>query len=398
MQHIDTVCGIASGQPDPLIIPFLSTSNQLKKLILLVSTPIKRVGTADNIARVLSLRGIKVEQVDIKDGDIWEQVQASLEQVVTRCNELGDKLAFNANGGTKPMAMAAFELCFNDNVPVFYVDGNDVQWLYKAEELDLEGEIIDQSLNLNMYFQSHGYEIEEQQRAQSSADMINLIENWTERDNAAEVASLNYFAKQAKKTLSVKVDYTNLKPNNHVTDLIYELEDCDLVTFENGELVKFKSEDARFFANGGWYELYVTRLLERINRDKFGGKGKVLSNVTFRPSKLTTKKHNKVKNEFDVVYLLGNRLFAFECKTADLSSSRNTDKNRVDDAVYKLGTVIDNLGGLSSQGVVMSYRKVEEFDKERAKLLGIEIMEHHRDKNIMIDRLTRLIGATTRRF
>ncbi|MFA0465415.1 DUF1887 family CARF protein [Vibrio breoganii] len=395
MKGIDIICAIASGQPDPLVIPFLSENMTCKHLILLVTERIRRSGNAENIAAALKSSSVKVECIDLDRGDSWDDIQQSLERVIAENS--GKTIAFNANGGTKPMAMAAFEVCYNESIPVFYVDGNNIDWLYQPKSLSLEPETVRKSLNMNMYFASHGYEIVEQQNLKRSSEINNLIDNWAERDNEKEVATLNFLAKNAENSLKVKVDYSKLPKNNQVTDLVYELEDCEMLTFKDGELIVFNSEEDRFFANGGWYELHVTRILEQINKDKFEGRGKVIPSVTFR-SKGMSQKHQNVKNEFDVVFLLENRLFAFECKTADLSSNTHSETNRVDDAVYKLGTMLDNLGGLNSKGAIVSYRKVKDIDRERAKLLGIEIIEHSIDKNILLDKITQMVTNSVRRI
>lgn len=184
-----------------------------------------------------------------------------------------------------------------------------------------------------------------------------------------------------------------------MTDLLEELQDCQMVDFSDSHTLHFVSEEARFFANGGWYEQYLTRLLRHINKEKFDGRGRVLSSVTFR-SKFMSEKHKNMKNEFDVVYILDNRLFAFECKTADLTqdSDKYANLNRVDEAVYKLGSMLHDLGGLSAKGVIVSYRPVHELDKERAKLLSIDIIEHKTQKNLLVEKLVNVIRHSTRRI
>lgn len=397
MNNVDIICAIASGQPDPIIIPFLSKENSCKHLVLFVSTKIKNEGQANNIAYVLKSRGIFVELIDISEEPTWENLQDAIEQTRTK---YADKIiAFNANGGTKPMIIAAYEKCYIDEIPVFYVNDNQIIWLYQPNNMSLETETIKETLNVNQYFSSHGYDLVEQKNSPTTVEINNLIDNWSERDNANEIGALNFLAKEAENTLKTKIDYQKLGKNNGVTDLLLELEDCQLVDYSSKDTLRFVSEEARFFCNGGWYEQYLTRLLRQINKEKFDGRGRVLSSVTFR-SKLMTEKAKNTKNEFDVVYILDNRLFAFECKTADLTreSSKYENLNRVDDAVYKLGSMLYDLGGLSAKGVIVSYRPVNELDKQRAKLLGIDIIEHKTQKNLLIDKLVNIIRNSSRRI
>lgn len=397
MNNIDIICAIASGQPDPIIIPFLSKENSCKHLVLFVSTKIKNEGQADNIAYVLKGRGISVDLMDISEEPTWDNLQDAIEEI--REKNPDKVIAFNANGGTKPMIIAAYEKCYIDEIPVFYVNDNQITWLYQPKEMNLDTETIQETLNINQYFSSHGYELVEQKNSSTTVELNNLIDNWSERDNANEIGALNFLAKDAENTLTTKIDYQKLGKNNGVTDLLVELEDCQMVDFGDRYTLRFVSEEARFFANGGWYEQYLTRLLRHINKEKFDGRGSVLSSVTFR-SKLMTEKAKNTKNEFDVVYILDNRLFAFECKTADLTrgSNKYANLNRVDEAVYKLGSMLHDLGGLSAKGVIVSYRPVNELDKERAKLLGIDIIEHKTQKNLLIDKLVNIISNSSRRI
>lgn len=397
MNNIDIICAIASGQPDPIIIPFLSKKNSCKHLILFVSSKIKDEGQADNIAYVLKARGITVDLMEISEEPMWENLQDAIEQ--TRAKYVDKIIAFNANGGTKPMIIAAYEKCYIDEIPVFYVNDNKLTWLYQPSNMNLAAETIEETLNINHYFLSHGYELVEQKNSPTTVELNNLIENWSERDNANEIGALNYLAKNAENTLKTKVDYQKLGKSRGVTNLLEELQDCQMVDFSDSHTLHFVSEEARFFANGGWYEQYLTRLLRHINKEKFDGRGRVLSSVTFR-SKFMSEKHKNMKNEFDVVYILDNRLFAFECKTADLTqdSDKYANLNRVDEAVYKLGSMLHDLGGLSAKGVIVSYRPVHELDKERAKLLSIDIIEHKTQKNLLVEKLVNVIRHSTRRI
>lgn len=397
MNNIDIICAIASGQPDPIIIPFLSKKNSCKHLILFVSSKIKDEGQADNIAYVLKARGITVDSMEISEEPMWENLQDAIEQ--TRAKYVDKIIAFNANGGTKPMIIAAYEKCYIDEIPVFYVNDNKLTWLYQPSNMNLAAETIEETLNINHYFLSHGYELVEQKNSPTTVELNNLIENWSERDNANEIGALNYLAKNAENTLKTKVDYQKLGKSRGVTNLLEELQDCQMVDFSDSHTLHFVSEEARFFANGGWYEQYLTRLLRHINKEKFDGRGRVLSSVTFR-SKFMSEKHKNMKNEFDVVYILDNRLFAFECKTADLTqdSDKYANLNRVDEAVYKLGSMLHDLGGLSAKGVIVSYRPVHELDKERAKLLSIDIIEHKTQKNLLVEKLVNVIRHSTRRI
>jgi hypothetical protein len=376
----DTIFAIASGQSDPLILPFLSADIECKELVLLVTKQIEKAGTANNISDTLKPRGIHVTCIALPD-PTWDAMQQTLE------NELHKhphkKVAFNANGGTKPMTLAAYEYCYNNDIPVFYVDGNRLDWLYDNNDKTLIPIKIEHSLSIDSYLLSHGYEISEKESPLNSAPLKEMVARWVTNPETHLVSALNNIAARGNKNqLRIELKDYEQGYDKPVYELIEDLENNSLLNIEDNA-VKFVSEDARFFANGGWYELHLLKLLESINARYFDGKGKVLSGFTLRPIKTKKTVDTKLKNEIDVAYILNNRLYLFECKTANLSKK----SGRAEEAVYKLGAVLKDIGGINAKGFIVSYHKIQQHDKDRAGLFGINLIEHQTNQQEMINRL-----------
>jgi len=390
---IDVIFAIASGQTDPIILPFLSTNIHCKHLVLLVSEQIKIKHIERNIEAVLKKLGIKVTIIYGEDNDFnWEGIQTMLKANVL--NLTNKVIAFNTNGGTKPMVLAAFEFCYNENIPVFYINGNQLTWLYTAENKSLNNETIQNSLSYENYLYSHGYEILKKGNIISSSKIIKLIKGWGARSQSNEIGRLNRLASRGdENNLVIKLEPQEQK-DQHLQIMLEELEDADLISFKGKDKVSFKNEQARFFINGGWYELYLQKLLESINANTFESKGTVFSSIELKPINAKTNKYEIVKNEIDVAYLLDNRLFMFECKTANLSATGS----RADVAVYKLASLLKNIGGTNATGVVFSYRKIKSIDKERASLLGIKIIEHTTNEQDLINLLVINIKKESKRL
>jgi hypothetical protein len=386
----DTIFAFASGQPDPLISPFLTPEIECKRLVLLVSEQIEKKGTVNNIINTLKPKGIAVTCIALPDQK-WETIQQTLENELK--SHIGERVAFNANGGTKPMTLAAYEYCFNENIPVFYVDGNQLDWLYNDDKNELTAVTITQSLSIDSYLLSHGYKIIKKETPLSTAALKNMVEEWVSHDQRSLISALNKIASRGNEhKLRIELEDYEKEYNAPVRDLLEDLERNSLLTIGEN-FVQFVSEEARFFANGGWYELHVLKLLEMTNAHHFEGKGKVLSGITLAPNSSTKVTNKKLKNELDVAYILNNRLFVFECKTANLS--RKT--GRAEEAIYKLGTLLKDIGGVNAKGFIVSYHKIEQHDKDRADLLGINIIEHKKNQDEMIKQLCNGIrGADSR--
>jgi hypothetical protein len=378
----DLICAIASGQPDPLILPFLSDELTCSHLLLFVSKWSKSKNIDENIRRALSSRGIKVTSVELPS-EMWSDIQSVIE--TTLAEYPNQQVAFSGNGGTKPMTLAAYEYCYNDDIPMFYVDGHKLSWLYSANNQQLKTIDIEHSLPVEGYLLSHGYEVISQSAPLSSAACKDMIKDWVAGDKKEAIGTLNYIASRGnERNLTIALERNEASTGNPVCSLLDDLSRVGLIEFVTDEKIRFISEEARFFANGGWYELYICMLLQAVNKKHFSGKGKVITSLKVRPLQKTKK---EIKNEIDVAYLLNNRLYLFECKTANLSSKNG----RADEAIYKLGTLLSSVGGLHAKGSIMSYRDIDLIDKERAQLLNISIVDHNRNPDSMQNKLFNLI-------
>ena len=151
----DAIIAIASGQPDPLIMPFLTPSIQCKELILLSSDNAIKNGWVSNIKDALKSKGIVITSVPFEQSEGLDDLERVLSHVIS---DKSKQFAFNANGGTKPMGLIAYEHCFGEDIPVMYLEGNKLTWVNKADQ-QLEPLSIKQTLKDHEYFASHGFKI-----------------------------------------------------------------------------------------------------------------------------------------------------------------------------------------------------------------------------------------------
>ena len=381
--NFEIIFAIASGQPDPIVLPFLTNEITCKHLVLFVSEWSKKKEIDQNIKNAIEPLGVQITTVTLPSNN-WEDIQSVIQE--TKVQYPNKSIAFNANGGTKPMTLAAYELCFNDDIPVFYITKNQLDWLYTADKDNLKSVCINQSLSLNSYFLAHGYRVDSQEEPLSSRNLKALVTDWAKNPDKNSIGQLNYLASETRvKNLQVTLTNEEASDRSNICTYLDDLDREGLIDLNlSKQRVKFHSEPERFFINGGWYELYIYMLLQKINKGHFDGKGIVVSNVVLKPN---TRVPNDLKNEIDVAYLLNNRLYIFECKTANLSSKTG----RADEAIYKLGTILKELGGTHAKGCIMSYRDIKQLDKNRAKLLEIEIIEHSTSDESMENKLLNVL-------
>ena len=79
-------------------------------------------------------------------------------------------------------------------------------------------------------------------------------------------------------------------------------------------------------------------------------------------------RHQPVSNELDVAFLANNRLYIIECKTR-----RFQNGSAGSEALFKLDTLTDLLGGLQARGMLVSFQPLRDADLQRAADLRIEV-------------------------
>lgn len=133
----------------------------------------------------------------------------------------------------------------------------------------------------------------------------------------------------------------------------------------NGRLT-FRNESARAFANGVWFENWVFTELVAL-REQLPDIQDLAMGVTV----MRDVGEESVRNEFDVMVLVANRLFVIECKTKVLANA-----NKGTEALYKLDALTDMMGGLPARAAICSFQPITEGDRLRAHDMGIEVFDH----------------------
>jgi hypothetical protein len=130
----------------------------------------------------------------------------------------------------------------------------------------------------------------------------------------------------------------------------------DLLQWSAGGIdVSFAHRDsARFFA-GGWTEEYVfLKMTGLLNAGQYALNVKVIQNQF------------KSENEVDAIAVKNNRALLVECKSGK--------QDKAQEAIYKLGQVVRQVGGLMAKGLYASAQAVSEADRSRANEYGIDVL------------------------
>lgn len=276
-----------------------------------------------------------------------------------------EQVVFNATCGNRRRALIAYDIARTLEIESYIIepDLDALYWLYPEEKPNSE---LADKLKLKDYFSVHNVCVGEVTNTRGVHPKVReLGKKWTNSVGryAKAMGMLNYLASSADNIELVSEPMNNsMMGNSALQDLIDELEGIDFVE-RSGKSLIFPDEQARFFANGGWLEVYVfgtiIKLKKELPRLQDCAQGmEVIRNVGA----------SKVKNELDVVCLKNNKLHVIECKTKKFLSGEGNE------VIYKLDSISDLLGGSYSRALFVSYKKIRLSEDVRAKELDITFM------------------------
>jgi hypothetical protein len=103
--------------------------------------------------------------------------------------------------------------------------------------------------------------------------------------------------------------------------------------------------------------------------------------IRFRRGRWLTRSRHGPKNEFDVLFSKGKRLFYISCKTANPNRRMKEDEAIGREYLYELDSIGDIALGLFGKRMLASSRPVEDqYVRSRGRILKIDIVD---GKNII---------------
>ena len=350
------VC-LVSGQPTPNVTPVLDERVRPRKVVLLVSKDMEE--RAKWLNDVLSSHKVIVQERFLNSNP-WdvEQLREELLSIVTELRS--DDIALNVTGGTKPMAIAAYEVFRTFDLPVFYVhpERDRLIWLYpKKPAIDLENRI-----RVGNFLAVHGYRVVSTPNRASvpepwrtlTSHLVNGIDRY-----GKPMGYVNFLAATAERSLVSNALDPAKKNWRELNDLLELFEQHGFLSRQGVQLV-FPDEEHRFFVNGGWLEYHVKSILDDL-RPKF-----LIQDIA-QDLEVCSAKSRQVKNEIDVAFLAENRLYIVECKTKRFDQQETVAGS---ETLYKLD-FLREFGGLMSSCMLVSFRELPIHDQERAAAMKI---------------------------
>lgn len=372
MTAYDTHLCLVSAQATPNLLPVLDDAWRPRQVVLACSAQMKEAAQALRLVIQTKGGGVAVELLDLPNAyDYAALSDAFLNFLAEHATE---NIALNVTGGTKLMAVAAQEVFRSEGKPVFYVNVESDAVLVLGEKA--VSQPLRAKLKVHEMLRAHGYSVTSHEQPQTSRELRDLTARLIDRVTSAgrALGSLNALACAARDN-NLRAELSpGQQDSRALGDIVALFADAGLLR-QQGSVLVFKNEEARFFANGGWLETHVFDALQSL-RSQHESLSDVAMGVRVSFAGSTSKTHNNDKNEIDVAFLFRNTLHLIECKTANLAQSGQGEDSKATEAIYKMESLL-KLGGLRTRGMVVDYRgelAKSDANQKRAAEAGIAIV------------------------
>lgn len=328
--------------------------------------------------------GISSEAILIDDEDdisqsreqILEWLVAYQDKTQSKDRGAANEIFLNVSGGNRPMALAATDVFQTAGHAIFYVnhDSDHVVWLWADKDKDKRAENhanfdIQDRLRLEPFLQAYGIEVTNKHNVGNlSAELQSLCRELIlyVDQHQDSVRAMNWLAGQHGQRVRLPSRLAHDRDFGLLCDLFEQAELLE----RHGNAISFGSEANRFTCRGGWLELYCYQELRRLSSKLPSLQDFAIGVEVEKPN--PKNQQHPVRNELDGLALANNRLHIIECKAKNMSPTQDHHAD-ASQAIYKLGTLIDALGGQHAKGMLLSYFPVGRYAKARADSLGIHV-------------------------
>lgn len=286
----------------------------------------------------------------------------------------GCRIAYNATGGTKLMALAFAEVLRGDKNQIFYTDTaqDRIEFIHPRPATEAMQAVLD----IKTYLRAHGKRLGRtasddpgwRERAQARKALSKWLAHHADPLNTF-FGALNAMALQALEPNPKRGQPPRLgQPRQRFRDQpwgiwlealgkIKEAGGCQWDGRNPQELYFHDAEGAAYLA-GRWLEEYVWHTVADA------GVSEVKAGAEFTDM---ARPGDDVRNELDCVAAHRNRLLLVECKTGQIA-------DQAAGIVYKLDSIAHDMG-LFQQRLLVSARPLDDATRARAKAEDITVVE-----------------------
>jgi len=269
--------------------------------------------------------------------------------------EYEGEFTYHLSEGTKPMAMAAFQIAQENGCRSFYLTQlGELVWLDTFEIVPMKSELDNEEiikLSGNILSTYHDIKNLRDEDLQTSKQIKRFIENYPQE----HARIMKFFGVICHRQIS-RLPASKLLAN----ELRFKIKNGDLLFTSKGQIIlRTNNPNALYlYFKASWWETLVANQVllwtERKNNPP-----EAWQNVLFQ----TDSENAQSKNEVDVLVNNKQKLIFIECKSGQVTQND----------IYKIDGVRETYGGDISRAVLASYYPVENYLQEKCKDLQINV-------------------------
>ncbi len=281
------------------------------------------------------------------------------------------EFVYHLSEGTKPMALAAFQVARETGARSFYLTQlGELVWLDTFEIIPMKTileneEII--KLSGNVLSNYHDIKNLKEENINTAKQIKHFIENYPHE----HARIMKFFGVICRRQISL-LPQSKLLPN----ELRFKTKDGGLLFTRKGQiLLRSNNPNAlNLYFKGSWWETLIAHQV-RIWTEQQKNPPEAWRNVLFQ----TDSENTQSKNEVDVLVNNKQKLIFIECKSGQVTQND----------IYKIDGVRETYGGDISRAVLASYYPLDAHFQEKCKDLQINVFApvYFEDR---IDHLTQL--------
>lgn len=311
------------------------------KNVVLFTTPEEKK-SADNLAKLFKSKNFNVLRKDNLNAYDYVTFKDVVKNELMKFQE---DVCLNVTGGTKLMALAAYEAFAEKDKTIIYcnTENNEIIYLFpvlKTEQLKL-------NLTISDYLSAYGYKIIDYKKSFSEEDYFKLFD-FVEKNNLMN--SLVNLYQKVRKELAKNDPKFSVQSGDKK---IYFQKNFDNFSLRYGTQQEYSFKvQSNDFKSGDWLEYYICyKLKNTANLNPLAGV-KIIN-------------PQGVENEIDIVVLKDFRLFIYSCKTGKKD-------NQFD--LYQLETLRNITSGTFGKGIFVTTNQHNQKFLDRANELSVNVI------------------------
>ncbi|MDL2255254.1 DUF1887 family CARF protein [Parabacteroides sp. OttesenSCG-928-G06] len=269
--------------------------------------------------------------------------------------EYEGEFVYHLSEGTKPMALAAFDIARETNSRAFYLTQlGDLVWLDNFATSPVKSALDNEEIiKLSGNILSNYYDVKDirEDSIQTSRQIKRFIENYPQE----HARIMKFFGVICHRQIS-RLPASKLLPN----ELRFKIKNGGLLFTQKGQILLRTSDPNSIYLyfKASWWETLVAHQV-RIWSERKKNPPEAWQNVLFQ----TDAENCQSKNEVDVLVNSKQKLIFIECKSGQVTQND----------IYKIDGVRETYGGDISRAVLASYYPVENYLAEKCKDLQIHV-------------------------